>query len=408
MTDKKEINYREEIEMLNYKLKNYDRDINLSNFFASTNTGSSYDSMHNKFKNLSFDLQGTIIVPRDETQIVQKDNPKGNAPEDKEKFNDLQWAGENPLFSNQIITCTDKGRIIIFNTDTKEVIYQKQIGTGMLNACAVEQTDNQMFAAGGFDGTIFVQNIKISKNKGAADADDYQKKFIGHFGGISTIRFLNTSYMLSASYDSMIILWDINSQGKIVNSFREHTSEVSGLDVCDTNGNIFASGSGDTTAKLWDLREKKACVGTFQGCDSSINCVKFVPGRISTIAAGSEDSTIRLFDYRAFKEIGCFKRQDNNSINSVFFSKSGCMLFATVTDKQSIFCWDLFGSNPETPIREFGFTGDDGESSSKRKGNSKDADATIGQGGVGFTKGGIDSKGRKIAVIQGGGINIFK
>lgn len=135
----------------------------------------------------------------------------------------------------------------------------------------------------------------------------------------------------------------MNSQEKPAASFHDHTSEVSGLDINDQNGNIFATGSGDTSVKLWDIREKKSCVCTFKGSNSSVNCVKFLPGTYSTIAAGSEDSLIKLYDLRALKELGNYKKKsDNKSINSIAFSKSGQILFATSANSIEINMWDLF------------------------------------------------------------------
>jgi WD40 repeat protein len=196
-------------------------------------------------------------------------------------------------------------------------------------------------AVGGFDGGIYVKNINTKSDR--KEEDNSTKKFTGHQGVVNSVRFLNTNFMISASFDSVLLLWDINSQGKFVSSYHDHSSEVSGLDVCEDNGNIFATGSGDTTVKLWDVREKKPCVATFKGSDSSVNCVKFLPGRLSTIAAGSEDSVIRLYDWRALKELAVYKKKSGyNSINSIGFSKSGQILFASSNDSSTINFWNLF------------------------------------------------------------------
>jgi len=112
--------------------------------------------------------------------------------------------------------------------------------------------------------------------------------------------------------------------------------------VAESNGNIFATGSGDTTVKLWDIREKKSCVCTFKGSDSSVNCVKFLPGMLTTLAAGSEDSIIRLYDLRALKELATYQKdKDFKSINSIAFSKSGQILFASSSNSLTIHMWDL-------------------------------------------------------------------
>jgi guanine nucleotide-binding protein G(I)/G(S)/G(T) subunit beta-1 len=207
----------------------------------------------------------------------------------------------------------------------------------------MELSENSLIAAGGYDGGIYVCNVNASNHDSKKKDETDIKKFSGHQGVVSCVRFLNTNFLISASYDSVMLLWDINSQGKFLNSYHDHTSEVSGLDVNELNGNIFATGSGDTTVKIWDIREKKACVCTFKGSDSSVNCVKFLPGRLSTLAAGSEDSVIRLYDLRALKELATFKKREGyNSINSIGFSKSGQILFSTSSNCSTIHFWDLF------------------------------------------------------------------
>jgi WD40 repeat protein len=240
------------------------------------------------------------------------------------------------------VASTKKGFAYVFNTANKACVNEFYLGTSALNTCAMEMSENGMIAVGGYDGAIHLKNINTSSDR--KEEDSSSKKFTGHQGVVSAVRFMNTFFMISASFDSILLLWDINSQGKYVSSYHDHSNEVSGLDVNETNGNIFATGSGDTTVKLWDIRERKACVASFQGSGASVNCVKFLPGRLSTLAAGSDDSSIRLYDLRALKELGLYlKDNENNSINSVGFSKSGQILFASCNDCMKIHFWDLFG-----------------------------------------------------------------
>ena len=304
-----------------------------------------------------------------------------------EKFTNFQWAGEGNAYSNRLVSITNRGDAYVFNSDNGNIICSENFGSGILNACAIEQTENQMFAVGGFDGAINLKNIVINNDR--RDNEAGTKKFTGHQGSVSAIQFMNTAFMISASLDSFLLLWDINSQGKIVSSYREHTSEVTCLDVNEVNGNIFATGSGDTTVKIWDIREKKACVSTFQGSDSSINCVKFLPGRLSTLAAGSEDSSIRLYDLRAVKELGNYKKDysDNNSVNSIGFSKSGIILFASTAENNILYFWNIFGK--DVPFCRYKYD----------KGNSNE---------TGLLKASINADKTKIAFINGDEIVIIK
>ena len=128
-------------------------------------------------------------------------------------------------------------------------------------------------------------------------------------------------------------------------------------------------------------------MSTFQGSDSSINCVKFLPGRLSTLAAGSEDSSIRLYDLRAVKELGNYKKDDNYSVNSIGFSKSGMILFASTTENNFLSFWNIFGK--DKPFYSFKYD----------KGNGTD---------TGLLKASINADKTKIAFINGDEIAIIK
>ena len=305
----KQLTIQEQIEEIKAKLSSYGTNINIHTYLNN----SDYRKRLEEAKPLSFSISRKLQMTKSSSS--QKDSKKNDQVE---KFTNFHWAGEGNPFSNRIVACTNKGNAYVYNTDNGNIISTLNFEGRILNACAIEPTENQMFAVGGFDGAINIKSIYNTNDR--HDNESISKQFTGHLGCVSAIRFMNTIFMISASFDSVLLLWDINSQGKIVNTYGEHTSEVSGLDVNEVNGNIFATGSGDTTVKIWDIREKKACVATFQGSDSSINCVKFLPGRLSTLAAGSEDSTISIDDLRAVKELGVFKKDNNdnnNSINSV-------------------------------------------------------------------------------------------
>ena len=334
-----------------------------------------------------FDRNELTFVVSNKLSLKSNSTLKSSEIDDSkiEKFTNFQWAGEGNAYSNRLVSVTNRGYAYVFNADSGTIICSENFGSGILNACAIEQTENQMFAVGGFDGAINLKNILINNDR--RDNETGTKKFTGHQGSVSAIQFMNTAFMISASLDSVLLLWDINSQGKIVSTYREHTSEVTCLDVNDVNGNIFATGSGDTTCKIWDIREKKACVSTFQGSDSSINCVKFLPGRLSTLAAGSEDSSIRLYDLRAVKELGNYKKDvnDNNSVNSIGFSKSGIILFASTAENNTLSFWNIFGK--DIPFCRYRYD----------KGNE-----------TGLLKASINADKTKIAFINGNEIVIIK
>ena len=355
-------------------LEFYNINMNIHNFTIKEDYRKSCDGLK-----LNFVVSKKLTAQKSSSKKQENDESK------IEKFTNFQWAGEGNAFSNRLASVTNRGNVYVFNSDNGSTIFSDNFGSGILNACAIEQTENQMLAVGGFDGAINLKNIVINNDR--RDKETNATKFTGHQGSVSALQFMNTAFMISASLDSVLLLWDINSQGKIVSSYREHTSEVTCLDVNEVNGNIFATGSGDTTVKIWDIREKKACVSTFQGSDSSINCVKFLPGRLSTLAAGSEDSSIRLYDLRAVKELGNYKKEDNYSVNSIGFSKSGLILFASTTENNNLSFWNIFGK--DTPFCKYVYD----------KGSNNE---------TGLSKASINADKTKIAFINGDEIVIIK
>ena len=375
---------KEEKESIEQLIKKARKDLEAYNIDTDIHNFDIKEDYRKRFDNCELTF---VVSKKLGTKKTSSKKASDNDDSKIEKFTNFQWAGEGNAYSNRLVSVTNRGDAYVFNSDNGNIICSENFGSGILNACAIEQTENQMFAVGGFDGAINLKNIVINNDR--RDNETETKKFTGHQGSVSAIQFMNTAFMISASLDSVLLLWDINSQGKIVNSYREHTSEVTCLDVNEVNGNIFATGSGDTTVKIWDIREKKACVSTFQGSDSSINCVKFLPGRLSTLAAGSEDSSIRLYDLRAVKELGNYKKDysDNNSVNSIGFSKSGIILFASTTENNILSFWNIFGK--DIPFYKYKYD----------KGNSNE---------TGLLKSSINADKTKIAFINGDEIVIIK
>ena len=68
-----------------------------------------------------------------------------------------------------------------------------------------------MFAVGGFDGSINIKYMNINTGK---ENEIGLREFTGHKGGVSALQFMSTAYMVSASFDSNIILWDVITHGK--------------------------------------------------------------------------------------------------------------------------------------------------------------------------------------------------
>ena len=105
------------------------------------------------------------------------------------------------------MSVTNKGDAYVFNSDNGNIICSENFGSGILNACAIEQTENQMFAVGGFDGAINLKNIVINNDR--KDNETGTKIFTGYQGSVSAIQFMNTAFMISASLYSIFYYYGI-------------------------------------------------------------------------------------------------------------------------------------------------------------------------------------------------------
>ena len=320
---------------LRQKLKTYGADINIHNFKLKNN------NYRERFENkkLKFSLSQKLSI-KNNKKIEEEENINSQS----EKITNFDWGGEGNEFSNRIVNVTNKGNVYLFNSDNGKLIYNTNFNSGILNSCAIEKSENRMFAVGGFDGSINIKYMNINTGK---ENEIGLREFTGHKGGVSALQFMSTAYMVSASFDRNIILWDIITYRKIVNVYKGHKTAITGLDVNQLNGNFFVTSSEDLSIKFWDIRIKNPCVGTFKA-DSFINCVKYLPGRLSTVAAGCEDGTVRIYDLETFKDLGIFKN-NGHSISSIELSKSGGILFASSSENNTISIWSLLGSK-ETPL----------------------------------------------------------
>jgi len=125
------------------------------------------------------------------------------------------------------------------------------------------------------------------------------RKLIGHSGPVYSISFDPISgpsgpprYMLSASQDSTVRLWSLDTYSTLV-AYKGHRDPV--WDVqWGPRGVYFATASRDRTARLWTT-ERVAAVRIFAGHLSDVETVRFHPNSLY-LATGSADRTCRLWD----------------------------------------------------------------------------------------------------------------
>ncbi|KAL7014207.1 hypothetical protein ACKWTF_015799 [Chironomus riparius] len=110
---------------------------------------------------------------------------------------------------------------------------------------------------------------------------------------------LNTNILATAATNGCIAIWDLQKFGrqKQLTVYEDHERTTHAVTFHQQDPNFLLSASQDSTLKLFDLREKPNCVSTFQSTES-VRDVKFNPYNFNSFASVSENGCVHLWDVR--------------------------------------------------------------------------------------------------------------
>jgi len=252
----------------------------------------------------------------------------------------LQWQSEpdDDDDADNLVSASQDGKLIIWNGRTSNKLRLISLKSSWVMTCAYAP-NGRFVACGGLDNmcTIFpTDDVAGNEPKPIAELRH-------HEGYLSSCRFVNDHEILTASGDSLCILWDINKQA-VKTIFDSHSSDVMSVSI-SPDKKSFVSGSCDTTAKVFEMGSGD-CVGTFTGHEADINAVEwFLDGH--AFASGSDDSTLRLFDRRAYRQLNHYAEgKIMSGVTSLCFSKSGKYLFGGYDDSPYAVVWDTLTASP--------------------------------------------------------------
>lgn len=158
----------------------------------------------------------------------------------------------------------------------------------------------------------------------------------GHSSAVYSASFTQDSrYLLSASGDTSVRLWDVKTQHNMV-LYKGHTWPV--WDVAFSPVDYyFATASFDRTARLWRT-DATHPLRIFTGHISGVNCVQFHPN-CSYLATGSSDGTCRLWSVQSGQYVRLFNKH-LAPVRGLAFSPDGKQL-ASASDDRRVLLWDI-------------------------------------------------------------------
>ena len=188
-----------------------------------------------------------------------------------------------------IITSHFNGHICIWNYQTKEMVNSFEVTKEQEVLTAKFIAQKEWIVAGGGDGRIYVYSYNTMKKVKVFKALSEQ---------ITSLAIHPTKpYVLSASYDFVIKLWDWENGWKCTRIFNEeHSSSVMQLVFNPMDPNAFASVSMDKTIKIWSVDSPHSNL-TLDGHSSNVRCLDyFTHGGKQYLFTGSDDGTAKIWD----------------------------------------------------------------------------------------------------------------
>ncbi|SPN98621.1 probable coatomer beta` subunit [Cephalotrichum gorgonifer] len=203
-----------------------------------------------------------------------------------------------------ILTTLYNGHAYIWSHETQQVIKTFELTDVPVRAGRFVARKNWI-VCGSDDFKIRVYNYNTSEKVAEFEAHpDYIRAIVVH----PTLPFI-----LTASDDMTIKLWDWEKGWKCVQVFEGHGHYVMGLAINPKDTNTFASACLDRTVKIWSLGSATANF-TLEAHDTKgVNHVDYYPFADKPyLLTASDDRTVKVWDYTTKSLIATLEGHTNN------------------------------------------------------------------------------------------------
>lgn len=152
-------------------------------------------------------------------------------------------------------------------------------------------------------------------------------------------------FLLSASNDCNICLWDVSSMPQstvldTMNVYKAHENIVEHVAWHSKNENLFGSVDDDGRLMIWDRRSNKP-EHSVVAHDKEVNYLSFSPFNEWILATASSDTTIGLFDLRKLASPLHALSSHTEEVFQVEWDPNHETVLASSSDDRRLMVWDL-------------------------------------------------------------------
>ncbi|KAI6701055.1 hypothetical protein NL676_015379 [Syzygium grande] len=194
---------------------------------------------------------------------------------------------------------------------------------------------------------VYVFDCSKQASKQQEGGFDPDLRLTGHDGegyGLSWSP-LKEGYLLSASHDKKICLWNISAvaQDKVLSAmhvFEAHETVVGDVSWHLKNDSLFGSVGDDCQLMIWDLRTNKPqqCV---KAHEKEVNSVSFNSYNDWILATASSDTTVGLFDMRKLSTPLHVFSSHEGEVLQVEWDPNHEAVLASSSEDRRVMVWDL-------------------------------------------------------------------
>ncbi|KAG1871581.1 hypothetical protein F4604DRAFT_1955755 [Suillus subluteus] len=229
--------------------------------------------------------------------------------------------------------------IIMWNVQAASVVLDPPATHTKTVLCLAFSRDGLRYASGSRDGTIRIWD--------AASGRMALEPFRGHSGGVYSVAFTpDGTRIVSGSDDKHVCVWDVQASSSLNRSREEsmpiklcgHHSTVFSVAV-SPDGQFIASASNDTTVRLWSLESREELSHLVRQHRMPVRCVAFWQqyGRLRLVT-GAKDATVRIWDTESVGSMGV-ARKHKGLVSHLAFSQDGQRIVSGSLDG-TVRVWD--------------------------------------------------------------------